>query len=353
MKSILIIRLGLFLFLLHPMAFANIHPVVSLNGYWKFNIGDHISWAEKGFDDSDWDQIKAPDSWENQGYVGYNGYAWYRKSITIPGDAQQMQLYLSLDRIDDVNEVYFNGTRIGQTGGFPPKFETAYNIQVVYPIPSHLIQYDGNNTIAIRVYDDGEEGGLVGTELKLGYDENTQLLALNLSGNWKFSFYYTLSCLKPDFNDSEWDDILVPATWESQGYNNYDGQACYRKTFTLDNTLKDRALYFIGGKIDDKDQVFINGKLIGSTEKMYKTALGNSFWGDWQIRRAYPIPEGLLNYSGKNTVVVLVDDHGGMGGIFEGPVGLMTEEQYQQYEDKYDTEVWFPFKKFVKSLFPD
>ena len=353
MKSFRIIYFGLFLFLMNQSIFCQIYPVVPLDGYWKFNIGDHPEWAAKDFDDSEWDQIKATSSWENQGYVEYNGYAWYRKTIHIPGDVQQRQLYLYLDRIDDVNETYFNGTLIGQTGLFPPQFETVYNIQVAYPIPSHLIQYGGNNTIAIRVYDDGEEGGLVGTELKLGYDTNTQLLALDLSGQWKFSFYYTLSCLKPDFNDTEWDNIIVPSTWESQGYNNYDGQACYRKTFTLDKALQGKTLYFIGGKIDDKDQVFINGKLIGSTEKMYKTPLGNSFWGDWQIRRAYPIPEGLLNFSGKNTVVVLVDDHGGMGGIFEGPVGLMTKKQYLQYEDKYETEVWFPFQKFIRLLFPD
>ncbi len=33
------------------------------------------------FDDSKWDKITVPSSWENQGFRGYNGYAWYRVSF--------------------------------------------------------------------------------------------------------------------------------------------------------------------------------------------------------------------------------------------------------------------------------
>jgi sialate O-acetylesterase len=353
MKTVVILILCFSTLLNNSPAMADIQEVVSLKGYWKFNIGDDMAWAEKNYNDNNWDQLYAPGNWEEQGYIEYDGYAWYRTAVNIPKNAGSRQLYLFLDRIDDVNEVYFNGTRIGRTGNFPPKYETAYSVPVTYPIPAELINFDNANTIAVRVFDEGKEGGFVGEDLKIGYDADANMLVQDLSGDWKIGFYYNLSCLNPGFDDSGWDTIHVPASWESQGYNDYNGQACYRKTFKLNNETGGKTLYFIGGKIDDEDQVFLNGKLIGTTRDMYKTKLGNSFAGDWQIRRAYKIPEGLLNTNGNNVIVVLVDDHGGMGGIFEGPVGLMTKEQYLIYEEKYESEEWFPFQNFIKSLFYD
>ncbi|NJO68062.1 MAG: hypothetical protein HC830_01205, partial [Bacteroidetes bacterium] len=53
--------------------------LVKLNGYWKFNIGDDISWASPTFNDKDWESLYLPKYWEDQGYVGYDGFAWYRK----------------------------------------------------------------------------------------------------------------------------------------------------------------------------------------------------------------------------------------------------------------------------------
>ena len=134
---------------------------------------------------------------------------------------------------------------------------------------------------------------------------------------------------------------------------NFDGQGCYRTKFKLNNNLIGQKLYLACGKIDDEDQIILNGHLIGVTEDMHKTRLGDSFIGDWQIRRAYKIPEGLLNESGINTLVVLVDDHGGMGGIYEGPIGLMTRDQYSRYEERHEVQEWFPGHHFIKSLLFD
>ena len=55
--------------------------VVSLTGMWKFEIGDNPKFSERGFDDSKWEKIRVPGTWENQGFPGYDGYAWYRRSF--------------------------------------------------------------------------------------------------------------------------------------------------------------------------------------------------------------------------------------------------------------------------------
>lgn len=337
MKNATVLLAFVFMAILQS-TFANNHnEVVTLKGYWKFNIGDNPQWANNNFDDSQWDNIYAPRSWEKQGYVGYDGYAWYRKNIVIPNTNYNQQLYLQLGNIDDVNQVYFNGQLIGELGITPPQYYSQYNAPIFYHIPHKLINFNGPNTIAVRVYDDKGDGGIVSGPLSICHNPDLELLTLNLAGNWKIAFKNYKGSLMADYNDSHWPNITVPGYWESQGHNNYDGYACYRKTFDFNINTNDQKLYLILGKIDDRDRVYLNGKLIGATNDMYGQPLGNRQRGDWQIRRAYKIPKGLINQNGKNTVVVLVHDNGGIGGIIEGPVGIMNQKQFYEYESKYET----------------
>jgi len=43
---------------------------------WKFEIGDDPAYSERNYDVSRWEQIHVPGTWENQGFPGYDGYAW-------------------------------------------------------------------------------------------------------------------------------------------------------------------------------------------------------------------------------------------------------------------------------------
>jgi sialate O-acetylesterase len=240
-------------------------------------------------------------------------------------------LYLSLGKIDDVNQVYFNGVLIGTLGSFPPEYESAYNLPVLYPIPENLIRFNQENTIAVRVFDEKMGGGMVSGNLVIGFDPDELLLTQNLSGIWKLSFKNYKGCRAIDYDDSDWQDIQVPASWESQGFNQYDGYAWYRKSFELSEQIVPQKLYLVLGKIDDKDKVFLNNVEIGEYRDMYNSPMVNRNHGDWQMRRAYKIPDKLLNAKGTNTIAIVVYDSGGIGGIHEGPVGIMTKVQYQQY----------------------
>lgn len=341
MKNVITL-ITLFLLTLNFSVHASeLEPLVKLNGYWKFSIGDDKAWAKKDFDDSKWDEVYAPSNWESQGYVGYDGYAWYRTRFEVPQSKYSHTLFLDMGNIDDVNEVYFNGVLIGQMGKFPPRYETAYNARLVYAVPESLIRFDGENTLAVRVYDDELNGGIVSGTLVLGYDKNQRLLSMDLSGDWKISFKNLKGCRNANYDDSSWKRIHVPASWESQGYNNYDGYAWYRKNFEFPAKLANEKLYLILGKIDDIDKVFFNGEEIGSYEDMYNTPLGNKHMGNWQMRRAYKIPDKLINKNGSNTIAVVVYDQEGMGGIYEGPVGIMTAENYKIYEEVNTPEPFF------------
>jgi sialate O-acetylesterase len=330
----------------------NLHKIVSLSGSWKFSIGDDISWANPSFNDSDWDQIAVPGQWENEGYKDYNGYAWYRRSFK-PGDMPaNTTIYLMLGRIDDVDEVYLNGKLIGKSGKFPPNYESAYNRTRKYIIPSESLKEDQDNVIAVRVYDSYNEGGIVEGPTGIYIDEDNNLLDLDLSGKWKFHTGNNKEWKSPEFNDEDWDLINVPDYWENEGYEDLDGYAWYRVKFKLPSNLNIGDLYLALGKIDDVDDVYLNGELVGN---VYDLRRNYDFgWGDgWEcnVRRIYKIKDGLLKQNGMNILAVKVHDDQGLGGIYEGPIGIMSAKNYRDYRDEYHSNqsFWeYMYDKFIR-----
>lgn len=310
-----------------------VDEILSLSGNWKFSIGDDSNWLKVDYDDSDWEQIEVPSSWENQGFHGYNGYAWYRKSFSFPTNASSKNIYLHLGYVDDVDEVYFNGQRIGISGGFPPYYQTAYNAYRKYFVPSELMNRDGENITAVRVYDAEMEGGIISGEIGLYRTKGELSPDINLTGTWKFKIGDDSSWSEESLNDSQWNDILVPAHWEVQGFKDYDGLAWYRKSFTIPSDYSEEKLILLLGKIDDIDQVFLNGKFIGSTgiwnENETPTRFNQS--NEYLELRVYFIPEGILKKDEENIISVRVYDGFRDGGIYEGPVGLITQTNYREY----------------------
>ncbi|MEJ0034000.1 MAG: sugar-binding domain-containing protein [Bacteroidota bacterium] len=97
-----------------------------------------------------------------------------------------------------------------------------------------------------------------------------------LMGNWKFQLSDDLNWAKEDFDDSKWENIVVPSSWEDQGFRDYDGFAWYRKKFTLPKDFDVKDMVILVGRIDDMDQVFINGKLVGGTGNIERRWAHNS-----------------------------------------------------------------------------
>lgn len=139
---------------------------------WKFKTGDNAEWASATFNDSDWNTITPGIVWEQQGLPGYDGFAWYRVSFTIPStlrnDAETYGGFsLQLGKIDDVDITYFNGEQIGKTGDLPPNYSTKYNESRVYVIPASKVLWDKLNTISVRVYDYTGNGGIYSDPIQL------------------------------------------------------------------------------------------------------------------------------------------------------------------------------------------
>ena len=99
-----------------------------------------------------------------------------------------------------------------------------------------------------------------------------------------------------------------------------DAVIWFRTEIEINDVSKDYILHVEKG-IDDADQTYFNGKLIGNT-------LG------WNLERKYTIPKSLLR-KGKNTVAFRITDTGGGGGF---------NSQVRMYNDQ-DSMV-LPFEKF-------
>jgi hypothetical protein len=310
----------------------NVSLIQSLKGGWSFSIGINPDWISPKFNDSEWETIKVPSAWEDQGFNGYNGYAFYRKKISISSSLKGRMLYLNMGYIDDVDEVYLNGRKIGSSGGFPPNFVTAYNAERVYYIPEEYINFDGMNVIAVKVYDAYEAGGIVGGDIGIYGGKASISFEVNLQSMWKFRPGDDLRRKDVDFDDSLWDEILVPARWEDQGYRDYDGYAWYRKTFTFNGTPSDDRMVLVMGKIDDIDQVYINGTLVGTTGT-FAAKSGRDVYtsSEYDAFRGYYLPSGILKKGQKYVIAVRVLDTGGIGGIYEGPVGIISQTKYIEY----------------------
>jgi hypothetical protein len=302
---------------------------INLKGKWKFHVGDEQLWSSKSYDDSDWETIRVPSSWEDQGFNGYDGFAWYR----VKFDGRKLQkeaiYYLNLGFIDDADEAFLNDRLIGFSGQCPPKFKTAYNTERKYVLPSYLINYDGDNTIALRVFDVVNSGGIVDGDIGIYSMNDGARLLIDLQGIWLFARSDDGERIT---NDKEFEKIMVPGAWEQQGYGHFDGYAWYKRTFVVPiNFTKDPVVLMLG-KIDDFERVYINGKFVGETNDDRPFGMSNSY----REERTYEIPSDLLRRNGSNTIEILVEDMGNVGGIYEGIIGITTKDNYEKFFKNQD-----------------
>jgi sialate O-acetylesterase len=306
----------------HSTAYDNLRLQMPIAGLWKFNIGDNLSWKNPDYPDKNWQTIKVPEDWENQGFNGYDGFAWYRLHFDGSKLRKRDVNYLILGFIDDVDETYVNGQLVGKSGAFPPRFRTAYNATRKYMIPNELINFNGDNVIAVRVYDDYKNGGICGGDMGFyaAVDFDNVNLLQNLAGLWYFNDYNSRSFSKETVDESGWDKILVPDYWDNHGYRALDGVGWYRKSFELDFQINPNETYYLVlGKIDDFDETWLNGEKIGETNDQRPFGASESY----KRIRLYKIPKGLLKEGGMNSLAIKVIDIGREGGIYEGLIGIV------------------------------
>ncbi len=134
--------------------------VFAIAGPWRFRTGDDARYGARDYDEEAWEVISVPERWERAGHPGYDGFAWYRCRFSLPVAPAGRTAYLELGKIDDVDETFVNGVKVGQTGAFPPSYRSERQGFRRYPVPADALNWGGDNVLAVRVYDGGGGGGI-------------------------------------------------------------------------------------------------------------------------------------------------------------------------------------------------
>ncbi|HLF93996.1 MAG TPA: sialate O-acetylesterase [Planctomycetota bacterium] len=148
--------------------------------------GAKKKWAEAIVDVSSWKTMTLPSAWENAGLPNLDGVVWFRKEVAIPATWTGRELTLSLGPIDDADETYFNGTRIGATSG--------WQAPRAYKVPGTLVK-PGLNAIAVRVSDTGGGGGIYGKAEQMKLEGPGP--AIPLAGAWPYAVGLDLAKAPP------------------------------------------------------------------------------------------------------------------------------------------------------------
>lgn len=114
-----------------------------------------------------------------------------------------------------------------------------------------------------------------------------------------------------DWNDSDWSSMEMPALWKDKGLDT-KGTVYFRKDFELPDFMEGRYAKLYLGMLIDRDSVFVNGHLVGSTAYMYPP-------------RNYPIPAGILK-PGKNNITIRLTSPTGNGGfVADKPYTIVSD----------------------------
>ena len=128
---------------------------LNFNPSWKFIKQDVVNGQAPGLDDSHWQSVAAPhtfndvdtfDDWSQLGHVGernqWSGRTWYRKHFNVPKEWQGKQVYIEFEAVRQLSEVYLNGKLLGGSeNGFVP---FGFNL-------TPYLNHDSDNVLAVMV----------------------------------------------------------------------------------------------------------------------------------------------------------------------------------------------------------
>ena len=137
----------------------------NLDGAWRFRIGDDLRWANPGTDDRGWEtlDLNAPPGshdadvglpgyvggWMAHGHPGYQGYAWYRRTVAVPAGNRAWDL-VGPTAVDDGYELYWNGVRLGGSGRLGATPRVVGTRPMLFALPADAAGSRG--VLAIRTY---------------------------------------------------------------------------------------------------------------------------------------------------------------------------------------------------------
>ncbi|MFA6108447.1 MAG: hypothetical protein WDA75_06730 [Candidatus Latescibacterota bacterium] len=128
---------------------------------WRFatdpdNQGVKRGWAKQRLDDRTWSTLRIGALWDEQGYGGWTGYAWYRLGWSPPALPEGQRLFLAFGAVDESAWVYVNGKLCGVHDINP---HVGYKERFLVEVTDQL-KPGTTNLIAVRVGNQHGVGGI-------------------------------------------------------------------------------------------------------------------------------------------------------------------------------------------------
>lgn len=144
---------------------ALLHPLPPADSYEKSHkmaqaSPEVLAAAKPGFDDNAWAEVELPASWDRLGgeWARSDGEAAFRRTIDLSPELASRDFEIRLGPIDDIDEVWINGVRIGGTGREVPGHWAKPRIYRIKP----GVLKAGANLVVVRVVDLFSNGGFTG-----------------------------------------------------------------------------------------------------------------------------------------------------------------------------------------------
>ncbi len=149
-----------------------------LDDYWS-GVDDSAFFARRfkdtDFDDAHWKTSTQPSSFADIGLGSFDGVVWYRRQVEVPPSWVGSDLLLELPPIDDLDETFWNGERVGSLVG-----GGSWSKKRQYTIPAASVAA-GQATLVIRALDTGGRGGFGAGTMKLSKGAEW----IDLAGEWR------------------------------------------------------------------------------------------------------------------------------------------------------------------------
>lgn len=126
----------------------------SIQGHYPPSQEEIASWPSSSTDHSSWPTMKVPGPWEGQSWPDLDGIVWLRRSFDLPAADAGKAATLWVAEVDDSDETYINGIKVGAT-------ENQWNKLREYNVREGILK-EGKNVIAVRATDTGGGGGIHG-----------------------------------------------------------------------------------------------------------------------------------------------------------------------------------------------
>ncbi len=194
-------------------------------------------WSMPDHDDSIWQTMTLPGYWEDAGHPDLDGLMWFRKEIILPQSWKDKDVYVHFGVVNDRLRAWFNGVEIVNWTASPQPASG-------FRIPPGIVR-QGGNVIAVRVFDMGGRGGLLGGAdefwIRCGSSRETEI---PLPGEWKCKVGFSMKdfpslprapLLHPDnhnYPSSHFNAMIAPLTqFPIRGVIWYQGEGNVKRAY--------------------------------------------------------------------------------------------------------------------------